>query len=265
MDEYVMCSRCLKNSSRRNTFHRRRAIAVCHRLLHLALRTRGRKADARPRRANATTRNPASTRLQSTSGADIASANPMRTVVRDICKRWVSPSSSLRNLVYDSPRSMARRRLLAGVRVLQVVRNRLPDNSVSIPVWVHIACAARVKPLPDGFLQCRERIHIWYFIIRHGLESLRSSRALAHQKLIDHVVHRNLGVMLEVLGKHHFLGWDHNHNKLDVILLTDLVHLLQEFKRNSHAFAHIQIVLIEPEKHGLRAKCFQNMLSRNID
>ena len=43
-----------------------------------------RTADARPRRANATTSKPASTRLQTTSGAAPASANPTRTVARDI-------------------------------------------------------------------------------------------------------------------------------------------------------------------------------------
>src|SRR5216683_371418 len=44
-----------------------------------------RKADDRPLRAKATTRKPLSTRLHATSGAAMASANPMRTVV---CGMW---------------------------------------------------------------------------------------------------------------------------------------------------------------------------------
>src|SRR4030081_969257 len=58
-------------------------------------------ADARPLRAKATTRKPASTKLHTTSGADMASAKPTRTVACGMAEVKASAVEQAKSLHLD--------------------------------------------------------------------------------------------------------------------------------------------------------------------
>jgi ACT domain-containing protein len=53
-------------------------------------------------------------------------------------------------------------------------------------------------------------------------------------------------------------GYD-KHKELDVVLIGELFHLLQQLEGNSHALLDFRVLLVERAKVSLGTKCFQNV------
>src|ERR1035438_9623782 len=92
--------------------------------------------------------------------------------------------------------SVRRGKLILPVFLFKSCSDRLGNHPVSVLVRVHISSTAGIQPLADVLLQLWQRIHVGDMRLSKKLKRLLPCRTLIDQEFVNHVVERNLGVIL---------------------------------------------------------------------